>query len=100
MADIDIYKKAINTFGESAQMIVALEECSELQKEISKIIREKGDLENLAEEIADVEIMLEQLKLIFTLHDKVVTKKGEKIERLKRIIEKYKEKQACKNPEN
>lgn len=44
--------------------------------------------------IADVEIMLEQLKLIFTLHDKVVTKKGEKIERLKRIIEKYKEKQA------
>lgn len=94
MADIDIYKKAINTFGESAQMIVALEECSELQKEISKIIREKGDLGNLAEEIADVEIMLEQLKLIFTLHDKVVTKKGEKIERLKRIIEKYKEKQA------
>ena len=26
--------------------------------------------------------------------------KGEKIEQLKRIIEKYKEKQACKNPEN
>lgn len=93
MADIDVYLEAIKTFGALPQMVIAIEECSELQKEITKIIREKGDLENLAEEIADVEIMLEQLKLIFALHDKVVTKKGEKIERLKRIIEKYKEKQ-------
>lgn len=94
MADIDVYLEAIKTFGALPQMVIVMEECSELQKEISKIIREKGSLENLAEEIADVEIMLEQLKLIFTLHDKVVTKKGEKIERLKRIIEKYKEKQT------
>lgn len=100
MADIDVYLEAIKTFGALPQMVIVMEECSELQKEISKIIREKGDLGNLAEEIADVEIMLEQLKLIFTLHDKVTTKKGEKIERLKGIIEKYKEKQACKNPEN
>lgn len=100
MADIDVYLEAIKTFGALPQMVIVMEECSELQKEISKIIREKGSLENLAEEIADVEIMLEQLKLIFTLHDKVTTKKGEKIERLKGIIEKYKEKQACKNPEN
>ena len=94
MIDKTICAFAVNNFGKNAQMIVAIEECSELQKEITKIIRNKGNLENLAEEIADVEIMLEQLKLIFTLHDKVVTKKGEKIERLKRIIEKYKEKQA------
>ena len=91
MADIDVYLEAIKTFGSLSQMVIVMEECSKKQKEVSKIIREKGNLENLAEEIADVEIMLEQLKLIFTLHDKVATKKGEKIERLKRIIEKYKE---------
>lgn len=94
MADIDVYLEAIKTFGALPQMVVAIEECSELQKEITKIIRKKGDLTNLAEEIADVEIMLEQLKLIFTIHDKVIEQKGKKIERLKRIIEKYKEKQA------
>lgn len=94
MADIDVYLEAIKTFGALPQMVISIEECSELQKEITKIIRKKGDLTNLAEEIADVEIMLEQLKLIFTIHDKVIEQKGEKIERLKRIIEKYKEKQA------
>lgn len=94
MADIDTYIEAIKTFGALPQMAVAIEECSELQKEITKIIRKKGNLTNLAEEIADVEIMLEQLKLIFTIHDKVIEQKGEKIERLKQTIEKYKEKQA------
>lgn len=94
MADIDIYTEAIKTFGALPQMVVAIEECSELQKEIVKIIRKRGNLTNLAEEIADVEIMLEQLKLIFTVHDKVIEQKGRKIERLKRVIEKYKGKQA------
>ena len=94
MTDIDIYTEAIKTFGALPQMVVAIEECSELQKEIVKIIRKKGNLTNLAEEIADVEIMLEQLKLIFTVHDKVIEQKSRKIERLKRTIEKYKGKQA------
>lgn len=94
MADIDTYIEAIKTFGALPQMVVAIEECSELQKEITKIIRKKGNLTNLAEEIADVEIMLEQLKLIFTIHDKVIEQKGEKIKGLKQTIEKYKEKQA------
>ena len=86
MADIDIYKKAINTFGESAQMIVALEECSELQKEITKLLRGKGNLEHLAEEMADVEIMLEQLELIYgvgLIQQKQVFKEN----KLKRLAE-------------
>ena len=86
MADIDI-----DTFGESAQMIVALEECSELQKEITKLLRGKGNIEHLAEEIADVEIMLEQIKLIFGLYSQVTKVKGEKIARLKRVIDSFKE---------
>lgn len=43
-------------------MIVAMEECSELIQAISKYLR--GRETNLEEEIADVEIMLEQLKIM------------------------------------
>lgn len=89
MADIDIYKKAIGTFGESAQLIVALEECSELQKEITKLLRGKGNLEHLAEELADTEIMIEQIKLIFGLHSQTTKVKGDKIARLKRVVDSF-----------
>lgn len=88
MEDIDIYKNAISTFGESAQLIVALEECSELQKEITKILRNKGNLEHLAEEVADTEIMIEQIKLMFNFCDKVNDFKHQKVERLNKLLQK------------
>lgn len=87
MSDIDIYNRALKLFGAHMQMIVALEECSELQKELTKTIRGNGDLSNLAEEIADVEIMLDQMKLLFKLQSKVIEYKGAKIVRLKKVIE-------------
>ena len=82
----DIYRKAIKKFGATMQMNVAMEECSELIKEISKIIRGKGNLANLAEEIADVEIMLEQLKLMYYIEEIVATKKDNKIIRLDNLV--------------
>lgn len=66
-----LYKEAIKTFGESAQAVVAMEECSELIKEISKALRRKINIEHIAEEIADVEIMVEQLKIMFNIEDLV-----------------------------
>ena len=93
--------RVISVFGEKNQQMQAIEELMELQRAVfENVHRGTDNRDNIVEEVADVEIMLEQLKLIFTLHGKVTTKKGEKIERLKGIIEKYKEKQACKNPEN
>lgn len=86
MIDKTICAFAVNNFGENAQMIVAIEECSELQKEITKIIRNKGNLENLAEEIADVEIMIEQLKYMYKLYNQVSVHKREKIKRLEKIL--------------
>lgn len=76
----------VNTFGGLNQLVVAIEECSELQKEISKIIRKKGDLSNLAEEIADVEIMLEQVKLHFSIGAMVEGIKEEKLTRLEKRL--------------
>lgn len=59
---IKLYRQVIGNYGEAAQQIVAMEECSELIQAISKKLR--GRETNVEEEIADVEIMLDQLKLM------------------------------------
>lgn len=60
-----ILEGAIQKFGIRPQVIVAIEELSELQKELTKWLRGKGTREGLMEEMADVSIMLNQLELIF-----------------------------------
>lgn len=63
-----IYDDLIKKFGPKAQVIVAIEELSELQKELCKYLRNNEQLflvKGIIEEIADVEIMLEQLKRLF-----------------------------------
>ena len=60
----DVLKAAIKTFGEEKQKVVAIEELSELQKELTKDIRGKGSKDRIMLEIADVEIMLEQIKIM------------------------------------
>lgn len=79
---VQTYTNALITYGEKAQMVVAMEELSECQKEICKLLRGKGNLANLAEEIADATIMLEQLRLFFQVNDLVCQKMDEKISRL------------------
>lgn len=76
------YTNALCRYGSNAQLVVALEELSECQKEICKILRGNGNLEHLAEEVADATIMLEQLQMIFALNDTVCRKMDEKILRL------------------
>lgn len=67
-----IMKKAIAIYGEPLQHVVAMEECSELIKEISKGLRGEGNEINMVEEIADVTIMIDQLKLMHHISDKEV----------------------------
>lgn len=74
-----IYKSAIMTYGEIAQIDVAIEEMSELIQALSKYKR--GKEHNVEEEIADVCIMMDQLKLIFD-NRKVQKIKRRKIARL------------------
>ena len=83
----DIFRSAIDTYGEVMQITVAFEEMSELQKELCKHIRGIGSQENIAEEIADVEIMLEQMKMIFNCETAVLQVRDEKVNRLKERIE-------------
>lgn len=68
----ELYRAAIEAWGEDAQLDVAIEELSELIKEICKQKRGIGVFEHLVEEVADVEIMLEQIKLIFHIAEEDV----------------------------
>ena len=47
------------------QIIVAMEELSELIKELAKYMRGNGNAENLQEELCDCTIMIDQLKMMF-----------------------------------
>ena len=89
----NFYKDLVNYFGERNQLIIAIEELSELQKEICKILREKDKsrigLNSLIEEIADVKVMIEQLEFIFNCKDDVEFMMNQKLERTnKRYLKK------------
>jgi NTP pyrophosphatase (non-canonical NTP hydrolase) len=77
----------INKFGETNQLIIAMEECSELIKEVSKYIRTKDNKENLTEELADVCIMIEQIRLIVGINELELYEMMQK--KLKRTEERY-----------
>lgn len=88
--------KAINTYGVGNQMIKTVEELSELSQALCKSLirlnytKEKISLEsvdNIFEEMADVEIMLEQCKIMFQCDKEVSAWKNKKIERLERRLE-------------
>jgi len=83
MTKENIYKQATDIFGSKAQIIVAIEEMSELIQALTKHLRTDLVTDNLAEEIADVEIMIEQLRTIFVgINDKIDSFKIAKINRL------------------
>ena len=78
----DLYQLVMDRWGSDAQLTVVLEELSELMKEVCKMKRDMGNLDHLAEEVADVEIMLEQLRYIFDIDDDVDAWKKSKLKRL------------------
>lgn len=86
---IDTYKQAIETYGERAQKLMAIEEMSELTKEICKDFRGKLNREHLVEEMADVLIMLDQLLLMYKVsEEEIVSMCTRKMKRLKERLEK------------
>lgn len=79
----EILNLAISTYGDEAQEMMLLEEMSELQKEICKHWRGRDNARAIAEEIADVEIMLEQMKMIFGNESLVTIFREQKLLRLR-----------------
>lgn len=80
MTENEILKFAIKVFGEKAQEEMAIEECAELITAINH--KHRGRKHNIAEEIADVEITLEQLKIINDCYEEVKQIRKSKLDRL------------------
>ena len=88
-----LYHAAINKWGFPLQLGMLMEECAELIQATHKVIR-RGYCDinvwrDFAEEIADVEIMIEQLKTTVKFHDletAVKTNKHDKLLRLENTL--------------
>jgi len=90
MKEQEIYEKAMVKFGTKRQLYKLAEECGELIQSIIKYNDEPADpykvpdeLFNLLGEMADVDILLRQMRLDF---DWIVQKKA-KLERLEKLLE-------------
>lgn len=84
-----VFTEAIAKYGEDEQMRIAQEECAELIQAISKYHRAQSNPDgryfsrakaNLIEEIADVSIMIDQLKLM--VKGSHTEMRAEKVERM------------------
>jgi len=80
-------ENAINTWGLDAQLAMAQEECAELIVDISHVFRRRKDIDDLAEEVADVYCMLRQLELAIG-EDKVQAQIDFKMDRLQKRLDK------------
>lgn len=67
MKDQEVLRVAIDTYGIKAQTDMIIEEMSELTKALLKHRRNptSNTLDNIKEEMADVQIMLDQMKLFY-----------------------------------
>lgn len=95
MNETEIYKQVLKHWGPEEQAVVWLEELAELQQEICKLLRgavfenpTKHNLAAVIEEIADVEVILTELKLALGIPEATVNEqKRYKLERLRKRLE-------------
>ncbi|MGA4517378.1 hypothetical protein ACPA0F_08925 [Solibacillus silvestris] len=91
--ETNVFVRAIEKYGVAHQLIVAIEEMAELQKETTKALRNCGSREHIIEEIADVEIMLFQMKQIFHIKEEdIADYKNAKALRLQKRMDQEDEK--------
>lgn len=85
----EVEKKIITTYGIHAQSMIACEELAELIQAISKTLRGGHGTDHLTEEIADVEIMMEQLETFYGIDRRRIDEvKRYKLERQLKRMEK------------
>lgn len=90
-AEVEVLNMALSHYGVPLQIVVAIEEFSELTQTLCKVLRDdpRETLHaEIIDEIADALLMLTQLVLVFnTEDDKVGVKIKEKIARLKKRMD-------------
>jgi hypothetical protein len=83
----ELYEAAIEAWGEDAQINLLGEESAELSAEVSRFVRGRSDVADLAEEVADAEIMIEQARLI--LGERAI--KEARVKKLNRLLRRLRE---------
>jgi NTP pyrophosphatase (non-canonical NTP hydrolase) len=83
-----LYKKSMQTWGEESQFKMLAEECCELAQVALKYHRKfnHSTLSQLVSELADVEIMIEQIKQHVHMEEEVDIEKSFKLKRLEGIL--------------
>ena len=84
----DILKKNIELNGELTELIVLMEELSELTKEITKYIRYGNNRQTIVEELADVMVMCRQLMIMLMIGEEELAEEIEK--KIRRQVERWK----------
>jgi len=91
-AEIKTMQTALEQWGLNAQIGQAVEECAELIVALQKYINrtpQPGRIDNILDEIADVEMMLAQMRLALNIDDETLRKRIErKFERLNQYLSK------------
>ena len=91
MTKKQVYEQLIEKFGAENQILKCVEELNELGQVLCKLKSKSENkalvIKNIIEEIADVEIMLEQIKLILGIEESDV--KRMKSYKLHRTVRRY-----------
>ena len=82
-----ILRQALDTYGLEHQRNICIEEMSELTKELCKDARGNDVLPHIAEEIADVKLILQQMEIGYGIEHEVAQWYGYKLERLRQRME-------------
>ena len=86
MDEQKILRQTIEAHGESTQLLKLMEEMAELQKEVCKYQLGAENLTHIAEEAADVLIMLEQLELMLGIGHMIAAQREWKLQRLQKTL--------------
>lgn len=87
MEEKEVYDSAIRIFGRNNQIDVAIEEMAELTQQLIKVKRGISIESDIIEELADVQIMLDQMKILFCPVGSFESMKKMKINKLKFLTE-------------
>ena len=84
---VEIYKQALIKWGYQSQVGMLFEEMGELLQALNKYDRKKATLAEVVDELADVQIMVEQMAVVYG-REIVHKRKIEKLIRLEALLKK------------
>ncbi len=92
-----VYQETIDLWGRKANINQAIQEMAELTVELTNIPRRRTSKEQVALEMADVEIMIELLKVMFNNKELFEKMKEKQIKKLQSQIQLEKDLQKFEN---